>query len=262
MDGKHRVAIYVRVSTEDQAREGYSLDAQTKKLVAICKFKGWEVADIYRDEGCSGTNTDRPEYQRMFSEIDRWDILLVLKMDRIHRNSVNFAAMMDTLNRNGKDFTSLNEKFDTTTAMGRFVMDIVQRMAQLESEQIGERVKIGMRKKATMGIGAMGSGIPYGYRYENGQLVVIDSEAEVVRRIFRCYSEGQTMDRIATDLVNSNILSKTGRRWCRQSISKILHNPLYAGYIRWDDVLRPGPHTAVISIEEYESVNGPLGGTE
>ena len=86
-----RVAIYVRVSTDDQAREGYSLDAQEKRLKNYCSLRNdWEVVEVYRDEGYSGTNTGRPEYQRMLEEIDRWDTILVLKMDRIHRNSVHF----------------------------------------------------------------------------------------------------------------------------------------------------------------------------
>lgn len=254
-----RVAIYVRVSTEDQAKEGYSLDAQEKRLKAYCSLRnGWEIADIYRDEGFSGRNTGRPEYQRMMNEMDRWDIILVLKMDRIHRNSVNFTEMMDTLGRNGKDFYSMMEKFDTTTAMGRFVMDIMQRMAQLESEQIGERVKLAMEEKAKNGDGPMGSGEPYGYRYSNGELVVIESEAEVVGRIFDMYSNGCSMEKIAETLINSNIPSKTGGLWTRQAVCRILHNPLYAGYLRWDGIVRKSKTPAIISEETFTAVNGPI----
>ena len=139
-----RVALYVRVSTEDQAREGYSLDAQERRLIGYCTLREMEIVDVYRDEGFSGTNTGRPEYQRMMDEMDRWDAVMVVKMDRIHRNSVNFTKMMDELRTHDKQFISLTDKFDTGTAMGRFVMDIIQRMAQLESEQIGERVLTAM----------------------------------------------------------------------------------------------------------------------
>ena len=147
-----RAALYVRVSTEDQASEGFSLDAQVKRLEAYCRVRGWDVAGVYRDEGFSGRSTDRPEYRRMMEEMDSWDTILVMKMDRIHRNSVNFAMMMDDLREHGKEFSSMQDKFDTTTAMGRFVMDIMQRIAQLESEQIGERVRIGMEYKARNGL--------------------------------------------------------------------------------------------------------------
>ena len=254
-----RVAIYVRVSTEDQAREGYSLDAQERRLRSYCSLRnGWEITETYRDEGFSGRSTNRPEYRRMMSELDRWDIVLVMKMDRIHRNSVNFTEMMDYLRKNGKDFYSMMEKFDTTNAMGRFVMDIMQRMAQLESEQIGERVKLAMEEKAKSGDGPMGSGEPYGYRYSNGTLVPIEAEAEIVGRIFDMYSSGCTTEDIAVSLTNSNIPSKTGGRWSRQSVWKILHNPLYAGYLRWDGIVRKSRTPAIIPESVFISVNGPI----
>ena len=252
-----RVAIYVRVSTEDQAREGYSLDAQEKRLRTYCSLRSdWEVVDVYRDEGFSARNTGRPEYQRMMDEIDRWDVILVLKMDRIHRNSVNFAEMMGVLSEHGKNFTSMTDKFDTTTAMGRFVMDIMQRMAQLESEQIGERVYDAMFKKAQEGDGPMGSGEPYGYRYSHGTLVVVEAEAEVVNRIFDLYLAGNSMEDIAVSLTNSNIPSKTGGQWSRQAICRILHNPLYKGYLRWDKGIYKSRTPAIVSEKVFDSVSG------
>jgi site-specific DNA recombinase len=128
-----RAALYARVSTEDQAKEGFSIPAQLKRLNAYCKARNWVAAAEYVDEGCSGRDTRRPAYQRMMAERDRWDVLVVLKMDRIHRNSRNFAVMMDDLNASKKEFNSMQESFDTTTAMGRFVMDTIQRIAQLEA---------------------------------------------------------------------------------------------------------------------------------
>ncbi|MGI5964645.1 MAG: recombinase family protein [Candidatus Methanomethylophilaceae archaeon] len=253
-----RAALYTRVSTEDQAKEGYSLDAQMKRLEAYCVVRGWEIGGRYRDEGCSGRNTDRPEYMRMFAESDQWDILLVLKMDRIHRNSVNFALMMADLRKNGKEFTSMQEKFDTTTAMGRFVMDIMQRIAQLESEQIGERVKMGMVRKAKFGTGPMGSGHPYGYVYSKGTLEVVEDEACTVRSIFRLYGEGSSMEEIAELLNGKNVPAKKGGSWNRQSVCNILHNPIYLGYIEWDGIVRESDHAAIIGLEEYEAVNGPF----
>jgi DNA invertase Pin-like site-specific DNA recombinase len=253
-----RAALYVRVSTEDQAKEGFSLDAQTKRLEASCRVRGWIISDVYRDDGYSGRNTGRPEYKRMMAESEKWDVLLVLKMDRIHRDSVNFTIMMDDLRRKGKEFNSVQEKFDTETAMGRFAMDIMQRIAQLESEQIGERVKIGRTRKAKYGAGNMGSGHPYGYVYERGSLTVVEYEAEVVRDIYYMHSEGRSLRSIADTLNNSLIRPKRGGRWSHQSVSKILHNPIYAGYIRWDGIVRTGEHAAIISQDVFESVNGPL----
>ena len=143
-----RAAIYCRVSTEDQAKEGFSLAAQERRLRDFCVARGWTIGGCYVDEGHSGRTALRPAYQRMMAERDRWDVVVVLKMDRIHRNARNFMEMMEDLGRTGKDFASATESFDTSTAMGRFVMDIIQRIAQLESEQIGERVYMGMSQKA------------------------------------------------------------------------------------------------------------------
>jgi len=257
-----RAALYVRVSTEDQAKEGFSLDAQTNRLEAYCRLKEYVISDIYRDEGCSARNTDRPEYKRMMEDHENWDVLVVLKMDRIHRNSVNFALMMDDLRKKNKEFCSTMEKFDTGTAMGRFAMDIMQRIAQLESEQIGERVKIGMARKAEFGEGNMGSGHPYGYVYERGTLVVVENEARVVRDIYSMHMQGMSLRAIADTLNRSFILPKKGGRWCHQSISSIIHNPLYAGYIRWvaDDrcIIRTGDHTAIVNRDVFELINGPI----
>ena len=253
-----RAALYARVSTEDQAKEGFSLDAQIKRMEAYCRVRGWDVAGTYRDEGCSGRTNDRPEYNRMMEESDQWDILLVMKMDRIHRNSVNFALMMDDLREKGKEFNSMQDKFDTTTAMGRFVMDIMQRIAQLESEQIGERVRIGMEYKAQNGTGNLGSGHPYGYVYSKGRLEVVKDEAHTVRAIYNMYTRGSTMDDIASFLNKAEIPAKKGGPWNKQSVCNILHNPIYTGYQRWDGILRKGEQEPIIDIKTYERINGPL----
>src|SRR3989304_6215048 len=105
-------------------------------------------------------------------------------MDRIHRNAKNFMEMMENLRVWGKDFVSATESLDTSTAMGRFVMDIIQRIAQLESEQIGERVYMGMAQKHKQAKGLLGFRRPYGYAYVDGALIVNPKEARVVRRIF------------------------------------------------------------------------------
>ena len=201
-----RAALYTRVSTEEQANEGFSLDAQMRRLEMYCEMEGWTIAGKYREEGHSGRNTKkRPEYQRMMSEKDQWDVILVLKMDRIHRNSKEFALMMDDLMSSGKDFCSVQEQFDTSNAMGRFVMDLMQRIAQLESEQIGERVKIGMERKAKFGKGLLGSGHPYGYEYDRGQLKVVNDEMFTVRAIYNMYRKNYSMEYIADSLNDAMI---------------------------------------------------------
>ncbi len=248
------VALYARVSTEDQAKEGFSLDAQRDRLLAYCKARDWTVIDEYIDDGHSGRSVKRPAYQRMMSEKDKWDAILVIKMDRIHRNARNFMDMMDDLRRWGKDFVSATESLDTSTAMGRFVMDIIQRIAQLESEQIGERVYMGMSQKAKSGGGILGSPVPYGYRLRNGRLTINEKEAIIIRTIFRLYIDGHSLEDIRRDLNKKKVLTRTGKEWSKRVLAHILHNPVYAGIMRWDDIRRTGDHEAVIDMEIFKEV--------
>ncbi len=249
-----KAALYIRVSTEDQAREGFSLDAQHRRLEAYCRVRGWEIAGVYRDEGHSGRSTARPAYKKMMEERENWDIVLVLKMDRIHRNSVNFTLMMDQLNTWGKEFISVQESFDTTTAMGRFVMDIMQRIAQLESEQIGERVRAGMEQKARNGGDILGFGHPYGYNVTAHGLEINEEEAATVRRIYSLRAEGMSLQQIANDLNSKGIPSKKGKMWSRQAISRILKNPLYCGQLRWAGIVSEGRHEAIIPLSVFRTL--------
>ena len=252
-----RAAIYVRVSTEEQAAEGYSIGAQKEMLQDYCIVEGWEVAGVYEDDGYSGRSVKRPAYQRMMSEIDSWDVLLVIKMDRIHRNSRNFMNMMEVLSKHGKMFVSQSEALDTTNALGRFVVDMIQRLAQLESEQIGERTYMGMREKAETldkaeeGKRTMGFTPPFGYRLENGGLEEEPDELPIVSRMFSEYLGGSTMDEISWSLGREGILTRRGNPWNKRNMSTVLHNPVYAGYMRWEDVLIRHHARTAVSIEEF-----------
>jgi DNA invertase Pin-like site-specific DNA recombinase len=212
-EGAQRVAIYTRVSTEDQAKEGFSLDAQLERLQSYCEARDWIIVGKYVDDGYSGRGIKRPAYRRMMEELDEWDILLVMKMDRIHRNSRNFMEMMDSLRTHDKEFVSMTESLDTSTAMGRFVVDIIQRIAQLESEQIGERVYYGMEQKAQTPIERLdpnkgiylGFGHPFGYDYSNSKLKINKDEADVVKKIYDLYTQWYTISIIGAYLNKSKI---------------------------------------------------------
>ncbi|UCH72049.1 MAG: recombinase family protein [Thermoplasmatales archaeon] len=249
-----KAAIYTRVSTEDQAKEGFSLDAQLDKLRSYCKARDWEIGGEYVDDGYSGRNVKRPAYSRMMAEMSEWDMLLVIKMDRIHRNSKNFMLMMEHLKKEGKEFVSMTESLDTSTAMGRFVMDIIQRIAQLESEQIGERVYVGMEQKARTAGGVLGFNIPYGYDYSNGKLVVIENEARIIKNIYSWYKDGKSMGKIANMLNNTKTPTKKGGFWAKKTISKILKNPTYCGYLHWESYLNESEHDSIISKSEFNEV--------
>ncbi len=255
-----RAAVYARVSTDEQAQEGYSLDAQKENLINYSIAQGWTVSKVYVDDGYTGRNTKRPGYAKMLEEQDLWDVLLVLKMDRIHRNSRNFMEMMDELEKNGKMFVSSSEALDTTNALGRFVVDMIQRIAQLESEQIGERTYMGMREKAEnlegsdTGKRTMGFNPPFGYDIVDGGLSPVDGELEVVRNIFDCYRNGMTIDGICTELNKRDILTRRENLWNVYNLRNILHNPVYAGYMRWDGILIGHDAPVALSPEDYNEV--------
>jgi len=250
-----RVALYTRVSTEDQAKEGFSLDAQLERLRFYAKAQGWDVAGEYVDEGHSGRTTKRPQYARMMEERARWDTLLVLKMDRIHRNSRNFMAMMDQLRKESKEFASVTESLDTSTAMGRFVMDIIQRIAQLESDQIGERTYVGMEQKAKSRAGNLGKAAPFGYAYdEAGVLAIVETEVTTVRDIFSSYRNGARRNDIAQKLNDLGSKTRAGKPWTRWNVGHILANPTYAGATLWDEQLSWGTHPALVEQAEFLAV--------
>lgn len=253
-----KAAIYTRVSTEDQAKEGFSLDAQISSLRNYCNARGWEIVSEYVDDGHSGRTINRPAYQKMMQEKDKWDMILVVKMDRIHRNSRNFMEMMDNLRKWGKEFTSMQESLDTSTAMGRFVVDIIQRIAQLESEQTGERVYVGMKQKAKTVGGILGFNIPYGYDYIDGKLIVKEKEAKVVKEIFESYRSGSSMGQIVKSLNERNISTKKGGKWAKKTVSAILKNPLYCGFLKWEDYVNLGEHEPITDIDSFNDVQSRI----
>ena len=223
-EGAKRAALYVRVSTDEQAAEGYSLDAQRSILEDHCLADGLDVFRVYEDDGYSGRN------------------------------------MMDTLNKKGKEFVSCFEALDTSNALGRFVVDMIQRMAQLESEQIGERTYIGMREKAETLEDSdtpkktMGMAPPYGYQLEHGSLSGVPEELETVSYIFRAYADGETMDSICYSLNREGTLTRRGNPWNKYNLRNILHNPVYAGYMRWEDILIRHSADTAVSPEDFNGV--------
>ena len=255
-----RVALYLRVSTEEQAKEGFSLGAQKQALEDYCMIYDYVVAKVSTDDGYSGRNTKRPAYRLMLEEIGSWDSILVLKMDRIHRNTRNFIEMMDLLKKKQKGFISMQEKLDTETAMGNFFMTLMQSIAQLESEQIGERTRFGMKQKAeTLSSNddekrTMGFTPPFGYRIVDGKLDDDYDEQSVVELIFDLYSAGETMDSICYSLNRQALLTRKGNPWNKYNLRNILHNPVYAGYMRWDGILIKHDATPVVSPERFNGI--------
>ncbi len=230
-----RAAIYTRVSTETQAEEGFSLDAQIERLTSYCDSQGWEVYDIYTDEGMSAKSTDRPELKRMMSDIQkkRVDVVLVYKLDRLTRNVMDLHKLIQELERHGIGFKSATEVFDTTSAMGRLFITIVAALAQWERENLAERTKMGQIEMTRQG--KWSGGTPaFGYDYTDGQLIVNESQAVVVRELFNRYISGHGMKKLLQWLNDPDHPQTSPRkRWTFNAIRYVLRNPLYAGYVRY-----------------------------
>ena len=260
-----RVALYTRVSTEDQAKEGFSLDAQLERLRFYAKAQGWTVAGEFVDEGQSGRTTKRTAYQDMLVAIDTWDTILVLKMDRIHRNSRNFMQMMDTLRKQGKQFASVTESLDTSTAMGRFVMDIIQRIAQLESDQIGERTHMGMGEKHKQRGGNLGKRAPFGYAYGPGQVLQpVPAEAPAALELFQRFAGGAGKVELAAWLNKQGFRGRGGRGkpgapFNHKTVHNLLANVTFAGDTDWDGTIQPDTHPAIVPRLLFEAVQARLG---
>lgn len=248
-----KVAIYVRVSTEKQYEEGFSLDAQLHRIRAYAKSKGWDVFREYVEKGQSARTIDRPEYLRMMEESEDWQILAVWKLDRIHRDSMNFTKMMTALRKADKDFVSIYENFDSTTVYGRFAMDMIMRMAQLESERLGERVLEGMVQKSRKG-GHFGPA-PFGYTINDDGILEPSNHSGIVRTMFMMRYKGLSFGRIAYNLNIDGIKTPTGKLWNSDGVSRIVRNPVYAGYVRFNGIIYPGNHEPIISPYIWEAVN-------
>ena len=166
--------------------------------------------------------------------------------------------MMEDLEKWGKEFTSMQESLDTSNAVGRFVVDIIQRIAQLESEQIGERTKMGMVQKAETGEGIMGFNPPFGYKIEFGKLEPVPNEADTVKEVFSGYDAGECMKDLAWRLNKEERFTRRGNMWTVWSISHLLHNPIYAGWREWDEIRVPGDHLPIISVELFNKVQSRI----
>ncbi|MGX7627600.1 recombinase family protein [Bacillus thuringiensis] len=229
-----RCAIYARVSTEEQAVEGYSISAQKKKLTAYCEAQDWEVVGYYVDEGISAKNTNRPELIRMIDHIKKGliDCVLVYRLDRLTRSVLDLYNLLDVFEKYDCKFKSATEVYDTTTAIGRLFITIIAALAQWERENIGERVRVGQQEKVRQGKYTSGRK-PYGYNadHKEGVLTVIEEEAKVVRSVFNDYLKGHSAQRICKKL---NTIGTPGRNyWNEKAILYILENPLYVGTLRW-----------------------------
>jgi site-specific DNA recombinase len=264
-----KAAIYTRVSTDEQAKEGFSLTAQKEICLQYIKLQNWEFIGEYCDDGYSARSLEgRPGVMRLRRDFrDKIDVVVVYKLDRIVRSVPDLHVLLDEFKQYNVKFASVVEAFDTTTAMGRLFLNNVAAMAQWERENISERVKLGMEQRALQGK-TNGGEAPYGYRNDGKKLVVNPAEAEIVRMIYKL-SLRWGMQKICRHLNDRNIPSPGGSKWGLRSVQYILNNPIYIGKIRYG--LRPvdpqtniqklsqnviivdGDHEPILTKDEFEA---------
>ena len=227
-DVKKVCGLYMRVSTEDQAREGFSLPEQKERLEAYCKFKGFVIKDYYTDAGISAkTGNYRPEFERLKEDIKSKKIntIIALKQDRITRSIFDWEELMRFLEENDAYLDCVNDDINTTNANGKMVSRILMSVSQQEIERTSERTKVGLAGAIKQG--HIPHQAPLGYKHENKKLVIDHLTKDVVIRIFELYHKGMSYQKISTLFNKEQVLGKT--KWRDSSIVAILENEIYKG---------------------------------
>lgn len=229
MDNKERICgLYLRVSTEDQAREGFSLSEQKERLEALCKFKDYKIYDYYQDAGISAkTGNHRPEFDRMIDDAKAGKIntVIALKLDRISRSIYDWENLLTTSEKYDFDLICANDDINTTTANGKMITRIMMSVSQNEIERTSERTKIGL--SGAIKQGHIPARAPLGYKHENKLLVPDPLTKDIVVRIYNMYFEGKTYFNIATIFNEEKVLGKTN--WKDTGILRIIANEVYKG---------------------------------
>ena len=216
-----KAAIYIRVSTPDQAEEGESLDLQKERLSSYAQSQGWKITEVYEDAGLSGGSSNRPAFQKLVKDSKQreFDVVLVYKIDRLSRSILDFHETMKIFQENNIDFVSLTQQFDTSTSTGRLMLNILVDFANFEREINVDRAKDSYLNRLYKGFHS--GRTPYGYKRTNGNnLVIIPEEAEKVKRIFRL-----AFERVSTAKIGKELSLP------KEKVKSILDNPVYTGYV-------------------------------
>lgn len=246
------VALYLRVSTEQQI-EKYGLDVQRERLQAYCTAKGWKNVTEYIDGGYSGATLKRPAMQQLIQDIQmkKIDLVIVYRLDRLSRSQRDTLSLIEELFLpHHVEFISLSETIDTQTPFGRAAIGILSVFAQLERENIKERLHTCHQKMVIEeGLWAGGAATtPYGYtRLERGQLIINEDERRHIERIFETYVELKSVAR-----VNEQLQTEGFQKLRPQRLANILQNRLYLGEVSFSGNWTPGAHEPIITKELFD----------
>ena len=276
-----RVAIYCRVSTIEQAEEGYSIDEQNVKIREYCEREGHEIYNLYEDRGISGKNiTNRPGIKQLLEDAtnNKFDLVIVWKLNRISRKLLDILNIVDLLNKHNIAFRSLTESFETETPSGKLQLNIMGAIGEFERETIAENVKLGLVARARDGRWCGGVVLGYdlvelpneGKKRKNTILKINEVEANTVRRIFDLYSQGYGYKAVVNRINNEGRKTKRNSSFAVSTVKDILQNPVYIGKIRYNvrqdwskkrrnninanPILSDGIHEPIIDIETWNKV--------
>ena len=227
-DEKKKCGLYMRVSTEDQAREGFSLPEQKERLESFCKFKGYEIIDYYQDAGISAkTGNHRPEFERLKDNIKakRINTIVALKLDRITRSIYDWENLMTFLDENDAYLDCVNDEINTTSANGKIISKLLMSVSQNEIERTSERTKVGLA--GAIKCGHIPHIAPLGYKHEDKKLVIYYATKDVIVRIFDLYYNGYSYQKISNLFNEEKVLGKDN--WRDSTIQTILENEIYKG---------------------------------
>ena len=250
-----RAAIYTRKSTSQGLEQEFSsLDAQRASCADYAKSRGWTVVDTYADGGFTGANMDRPAFKRMLADVDtgRIDVIVVYKVDRLSRSLLDFAEVIKRLEKAGTAFVSVTQNFSTADSMGRLTLNLLMAFAQFEREMIADRTRdkiAGARRRGKW----TGGRVPIGYDAVDKKLVRNAGEAVVVEEVFDVYERSRSV----LDVVKQ--LRARGRKarqheWTKDSVLRVLKNPLYAGLIACGNDVCAAEHEALVPRERFDRV--------
>lgn len=231
-----KACVYTRVSTQEQANEGYSIEEQERMCKASIESKGWVYVKTYSDPGVSGRTMERQGLTDMISDIKAGliEAVVIYKLDRLSRKQRDTMMIIeDIILKNDIALVSLNETLDTTTPWGRAMIGILSSFNQMESENIQVRTSMGRSAKVKAG-GYAGGKPPIGYKVVGGELVIVPEEAEIVRTVFELREQGGTLIGIANELNKRGYRTKKGGEFLHSAIQTILNNEeTYRGHYKY-----------------------------
>ena len=247
------VAIYIRVSTLDQAKDGYSLAAQERTLRKYCLDKNYSVYELYADEGISGKDmTHRPAVQKLLQDAEekKFDVILFWALSRFTRSVSDLYQTVYKLNQLSIDLVSYTEAFDTSTPFGRAIVGILGVFAQLERELTSERVSFALDEKFKQSKYA--PAFLQGYTSKNDELKIVKREADCVKLCFESYLGTHNLSETARILNSAGYKGKRGKDFSANSVKVMLRNKTYAGYIKFNGKEKFGSHEGIISADIFE----------